>query len=49
MYKAVKKTKVICRYVEDLALLTGAPILNLVIQKNCIYVVEAKIVTPRVK
>ena len=34
---------------EDLALLTSAPTVHWEVNKSCIYVVEAKIVTPRVK
>ena len=49
MYKSVKKTKVIRRYMEDLALYTGAPTLHWEDNKSCISVVEAKRVTPRVK
>ena len=49
MYKAVKKNKVIQRYMEDLALHTGAPTVNWEDNTSCISVVEAKIVTPRVK
>ena len=49
MYKAVKKTKVIRRYMEYLSLHTGAPIVHWEDNTNCISVVEAKIVTPRVK
>ena len=49
MYKAVKKTKVIRRYMEALALYTGAPTVHLENNTSCISVVEAKIVTPRVK
>ena len=49
MYKAVKKNKVIRRYMEALALHTGAPILDWDDNTSCISVVEAKRVTPRVK
>ena len=49
MYKDVKITKVIWRYMEDLALHTGAPTVYWEDNTSCIYVVEAKIVTPRVK
>ena len=49
MYKAVKKTKVIRRYMEALALYTGAPTVHWEDNTSCISVVEAKIVTPRVK
>ena len=49
MYKDVKKTKVIWRYIEYLALHTGAPTVHWEDKKSCIYFVEDKIVTPRVK
>ena len=49
MYKAVKKIKVIRRYMEYLALHTGAPTVHWEYNTSCIFVVEAKIVTPRVK
>ena len=49
MYKAVNKNKVIRRYMEDLALYTGAPKVHWEDNTSCISVVEAKIVTPRVK
>ena len=49
MYKAVKKTKVIRKNIEDLALYTGAPTLHWEDNTSCISVVEAKRVTPRVK
>ena len=49
MYIAVNKTKVIRRYMEYLALQTGAPRVNWEDNTSCISVVEAKIVTPRVK
>ena len=49
MYKAVKKTKAIRRYMDDLALHTGAPSVHWEDNKSCISVVEDKIVTPRVK
>ena len=48
MYKSVKKTKVIWRYLEALALYTRAPTVNWEDNTSCISVVEAKIVTPRV-
>ena len=48
MYKAVKKNKVIRRYVGALAIYTGAPIVHLEDNKSCISVVEEKRVTPRV-
>ena len=46
MYKAVNKNKVVRRYMEALALHTGSPTLHWEVKKSCIYVVEAKIVTP---
>ena len=49
MYKAVKKNKVIRRYMEALALYTGAPTVHWEYNTICIYFVEAKIFTPRVK
>ena len=49
MYKAVKKTKVIQRYMEALALYTGEPTVHCEDNTSCISVVEAKRVTPRVK
>ena len=49
MYKAVKKTKVIWRFKENLALYNGAPRANLEDNTSCISVVESKRVTPRVK
>ena len=49
MYKAVKKTKFIRRYMEALALHTGEPTVNWEYNTSCIYVVEDKIVTPRVQ
>ena len=49
MYKAVKKTKVIWRYMEDLAIHNSAHIVHWEDNTSCIYVVEAKRVTPRVK
>ena len=49
MYKAVKKTKVIQRYMEALTLHTGAPTVHWDDNTSCISAVEAKIVTPRVK
>ena len=49
MYKVVNKTKAIRRYTEDLALHIGAPTVHWENIKICIYVDEAKIVTPRVK
>ena len=49
MYKAVNKNKVIRRYMEALSIHTGASTLNWEYNTSCISVVEAKIVTPRVK
>ena len=49
MYKAVKKTKVIRKYMEALALYTGAHTVHWEDNTSCISVVEAKRVTPRVK
>ena len=49
MYKAVKKTKAIQKYMEVLALKTGAPTVHWEYNTSCIYVVEGKQVTPRVK
>ena len=49
MYKAVNETKVIQRYMEALALYTGAPTVHWEDNTSCISFVEAKIVTPRVK
>ena len=49
MYKAVKKTKVARRYMEVLALHTDAQTVHWKDNTSCIYVVEAKIVTPIVK
>ena len=49
MYKAFKKTKVIVRYMESLAIHTGAPTVHSKDNTSCISVVEYKIVTPRVK
>ena len=49
MYKSVKKTKVIRRYMEALALYTGAPTVHWEDNTSCISVVEDKRVTPRVK
>ena len=49
MYKYVKKTKVIRRYTGALALHIGAPIVNCKDKTSCIYVVDAKRFTPRVK
>ena len=49
MYKAVRKTKSVRRYIEALSLHTGAPTLHWEYNTSCIYVVEAKIVNLRVK
>ena len=49
MYKAVRKSKVICRYMKVLALHTGAPTVDWEDNTSCIYAVEYKIVTHRVK
>ena len=49
MYKAIKKTKVIWRYMEALSLHTGAPTVHWEDNTSCISVVESKIVTTRVK
>ena len=48
MYKAIKKTKVIQRYMEALSFQTGSPTVNWEDNKSCISVVEDKIITPRV-
>ena len=49
MYKDVKKTKVIRRYMEALALHTGSPTVHWEYNTIFISVFEYKIVTPRVK
>ena len=49
MYKAVKKTKAIWRYMEALELHTGAHTVHWEETTSCISVVEAKIFTLRVK
>ena len=49
MYKDVKKTKVIQRYMEALALYTGASTVHWEDNTSCISIVEAKRVNPRVK
>ena len=49
MYKAVNKTKVICRYMEALSFHTGSPTVHWEDNTSFISVVEAKIVTPRAK
>ena len=47
--KLLKKTKFIRRYMEALALHTGAPTVHWEDNTSYISVIEAKIVTPRVK
>ena len=49
MYKAVRKTKVILRYMKALALPIGAPTVHWEDNTSCISVLEDKRVTPRVK
>ena len=49
MYKDFKKTKVIQRFMEALALHTVSPAVHWEYNKHCIYIVEAKRITPRVK
>ena len=49
MYMAVKKNKVIRRYIEALALQTGAPTVHWEDNTGCIYFFGAKIVTSRIK
>ena len=49
MYKAVNKNKDIWRYIEALSLHTGAPTVHWEYNTSCIYNVDSKIVTPRVK
>ena len=49
MYKAVHTKKIIWRYMESLALQTGATTVYWENNTSCISVVEAKIVTPTVK
>ena len=49
MYKAEKIAKVLQHYMEALPLQTGAPAVYWEYITGCIYVVEAKILTPRVK
>ena len=46
MYKAVNNTKWIWCHMEDLAIHTGSPTVHWSDNKSCIYVVEAKRVTP---
>ena len=49
MHKYLKIAQVIQRYMEALALHTGALTVHWEDNTSCIYVFEAKIVTPRVK
>ena len=49
MYKDVKKNKIIRRYMEALALHSGAPTVHWEYSTSCISVVEGKRVTTRVK
>ena len=49
MYKSVRKTKVIRRYMEALEIHTGVPTVYCEDNASFIYVVEAQRVTPRVK
>ena len=49
IHKVVKKTKSIQRYIESLALHSGATTVNLEDKTSCICVVEDKRVTPRFK
>ena len=49
MYKSVNKNKATWRYMEASALHTGSPTVHWEDNTSCISVVEAKIVTPRVK
>ena len=49
IYKAVKKTKVIRRYMEALSLHIGAPTVHWEDSTSYIYFFEANKVTPRVK
>ena len=49
MYKSSNNTKAIQCYMEALALHTVAPTVHWEDNTSCIYVVESKIVTPRVK
>ena len=49
MYKAVKKTKAIQRYMKDLVIHTGEPAAHWEDNTSCISYVEPKRVTPRVK
>ena len=49
MYKAVNKTNIIRRYMKALALQNGATVAHWEYNTRCIYVVESKRVTSRVK
>ena len=49
MYKSVKKNKSMQIYIQGLSLHTRTPTLHWEYNASCIYVVEAKRVTPRVK
>ena len=49
MYKALKKRKFILRYMEDLAFYIGAPTVYCEDNTSCLFVVESKRVSPRVK
>ena len=49
MYKSINKIKFIQRYMEALALHTGAPTINWEDNPSCIYVVEDKTVIHTVK
>ena len=49
MHKAIKNTTEIWRYMETLALHTSEQSVHLEEKNSCIYVVEVKRVTPRVK
>ena len=49
LYKSVNKTKSSHRYMESLGLPTGAPTVYWEDGTHCISIVDAKLVTPRVK
>ena len=49
MYKYVKKNKFVRGYMEAIAFQTSAPTVHWVDNISCIYILESKIVTPRVK
>ena len=49
MYKAIKKNKAICRYMEALAIRTVEQTVHWEDNTRCVYDVEAKIFTPRVR